>query len=69
MYSYGEKLKSLRKEKGETQEETAKVTGLSVKTIYRYEHALVKRCDVKTIEKLADCYDVEPSYILEDYFE
>lgn len=59
------KLMELRKEKGVIQSIVAGETGLSIKTIYRYEHAKVKRCELKTIEKLADYYGVDTSYILE----
>ena len=51
-------LRELRKEKGATQEIIAKETGLSIKTIYRYERARVKRPEPKTIERLADYYGV-----------
>lgn len=59
------RLKELRKEKGVIQSVVAIEAGLSIKTIYRYEHARVKRCELKTINKLAKYYGVDSSYILE----
>jgi len=59
------RLRELRKKKGVKQEVVAMETGLSIKTIYRYESAKVKRPDKKTLKKLADYYGVDLSYILE----
>lgn len=64
IYIRAEKLKELRKEKGDTQTKVAKGAGLSVRTIYSYEHDRVKRPELETISKLTDYYEVDSSYIV-----
>lgn len=54
-----EKLKELRKQRGETQEVVAKNAGITSRTLYNYEQGKVKRLDKDTIQKLADYFDVD----------
>lgn len=58
MSEYAEKIKKLRKEKGVTQAEAANEIGISIKTLYRYEHGRVKRYNHETVTKVAKFYGV-----------
>lgn len=60
-YIDGEKLRAMRVERGETQKNVEKITGISTKTIYNYERGWVKRPDEKTIKKLEAYYGVDAS--------
>ena len=60
----GEILKNLRKEKGLTLEEVAKIVGVQYSAIHKYESGLVENMKRSTIKKLADLYGVKPSYLM-----
>jgi len=63
MQQCGEIIKKLRKEKGMTQLDEAKLIGVSIKTLYRYEQGLVKRYNPHTVNKFVEYYNVEISDI------
>lgn len=57
-------LKQLRLEKKATQEEVGKVIGVSKATIMKYEKGIVYNMKRSSIEKLADYFNVSPTYLL-----
>lgn len=59
----GERLRELRIKKKLTQQQVADFLGITKATISKYEHGERKLND-KYIEKLAQLYNVEPSYIV-----
>lgn len=61
---FATKLKKLRQEKNLTQEELAKASGISVKTISRYELGETMPRTKKYYQKLADALDVDTDYFL-----
>ena len=61
---FAKKLKELRIEKGLTQEELAKKSGISLKTISRYELGETLPRSQKYYEKLAEALDVDTNYFL-----
>lgn len=60
----GERLKELRLKKGATQEEVGKVINVKKPTIMKYEKGLVENLKRSSIEKLAEYFDVTPSYLM-----
>lgn len=60
----GERLKILRKEKGVTQEEVGKVIGVSKVTIMKYEKGMVENLKRNSIAKLAEYFNVRPTYLM-----
>lgn len=60
----GERLKELRLKKGVTQEEVGKVINVSKATIMKYEKGLVENLKRSSIEKLANYFNVTPSYLM-----
>ena len=60
----GERLKELRLKKGATQEEVGKVIGVAKATIMKYEKGLVENLKRNSIEKLAEYFNVAPSYLM-----
>lgn len=68
--NFGNKIKSLREEKGLTQKELADMLGTSLKTISNYEVKGTRPRTMKNFEKLADIFDVNVNYLLtdEEYF-
>lgn len=63
---FGEKLKSERKRKGLTQEELAKVVGVSKRTIVNYESGEIYPKERKMYTELAKVLEVEPSYLISE---
>ena len=57
-------LKQLRLEKKATQEEVGRVIGVSKATIMKYEKGIVYNMKRSSIEKLADYFNVSPTYLL-----
>ncbi len=57
-------LKSLRIEKGMTQQELGEKVGLGREAIYKYEKGIVINPKRSIIEKLATIFDVSPTYLL-----
>ena len=60
----GLRLKELRLQKGVTQEEVGKVIGVSKATIMKYEKGIVENLKRSSIEKLANYFNVKPSYLM-----
>lgn len=58
----GEILKSLRLEKGLTQEELGKIINQSKQTVYNWENDK-RKCDVESLFKLAKFFDVTIDYL------
>ncbi|MBM7647048.1 transcriptional regulator with XRE-family HTH domain [Scopulibacillus daqui] len=58
-----ERLKQLRKEKKKTQQDIADYLGITRPAYTAYERGY-RQPDYKTLEKLADCYDVSTDYLL-----
>lgn len=57
------RLKALREEKGISQAELAKLTGLSRTTISKIENGETVNVNTKTIVKIAEVFAVQPSEI------
>lgn len=68
--NFAQKLKDLRTEKNLTQEELAKKSGISIKSISRYELGETLPRTKKYYEKIANALDVDTDYFLsqEDNF-
>lgn len=60
---FGERLRQLRKEKGLTQADLAKLLGVSQQAIGNYESG-VRQPDSGTMVKLADFFDTSVDYLL-----
>lgn len=60
----GEIIKSLRKEKGLTQEQLGNIIGVQKSAIAKYECGRVENLKRASIEKLASYFGVSPSYLL-----
>ena len=61
----GEKLRKLRLDKKETLEEESKNLGVSLNSIYRWEHGLSAPRKV-TLKKIADFYGVSLEWLLQE---
>lgn len=61
--NFHERLKSLRQSKKVTQDEFAKLVGISRSAIGMYESGK-RRPDYETLEKLADFFNVDMDYLL-----
>lgn len=57
-------LRKLRVEKGMTQEELGRLVGLKKEAIYKYEKGIVVNPKRSLIAKLANIFNVSPSYLL-----
>ena len=68
--NFGNKIRSLREEKGLTQKELADLLGTSLKTISNYEVKGTRPRTMKNFKKLAEIFDVNINYLLtdEEYF-
>lgn len=64
--TFAKKLKKLRKDKKLTQEELAKLVGVSLKTISRYEKGESKPRYRKIYDKLAKVLDTSHDYLVTD---
>lgn len=62
--SVGENIKSLRLAKKMTQEDLAKILGVSTQAIYKYEQGIVTNIPLNKIEELATFFNVKPSAIM-----
>lgn len=60
----GELIKNLRIEKGLTQEELGNLLGLKKAAINKYENGRVENIKRSTIQKMAEIFDVSPSYLM-----
>lgn len=62
--SLGQKIKSLRKEKGLTQYELGTLLGVKKAAVQKYENGTIKNIKSQTIERLSEIFEVSPSYLL-----
>ena len=60
----GERIRSLRKNLGLTQAELAKILGIKDSAVAKYEKGRVTNLKRSTIQKMAELFDVSPSYIM-----
>ena len=60
----GDIIKKLRKEHKLTQEDLGAIIGVQKSAIAKYENGRVENLKRSTIEKLANYFNVSPSYIL-----
>jgi transcriptional regulator with XRE-family HTH domain len=62
--SIGERLKTLRVSMNRTLREQSEVLDVSLNSIYRWEHDMVKP-KISMLEKMAEVYDVSLNYLLQ----
>jgi transcriptional regulator with XRE-family HTH domain len=62
--SPGAKIKYLRQLSSMSQEELGRRVGVQRAAINKYEKGTVENIPLKTIEKIADVFDVSPTYIV-----
>ena len=62
--SPGTRIKELRTLSGMSQEELGRRVGVKRAAINKYEKGTVENIPLKTIEKIANIYDVSPTYIV-----
>jgi transcriptional regulator with XRE-family HTH domain len=62
--SPGERIKELRLLSEMSQEELGKRVGVQRAAINKYEKGTVENIPIKTIEKIAQVFDVSPAYIV-----
>lgn len=62
--SPGDKIKELRTLVGMSQEELGSRVGVKRAAINKYEKGTVENIPLKTIEKIANIFDVSPNYIV-----
>ena len=62
--SPGIKIKELRKIYGMSQEELGRRVGVQRAAINKYEKGTVENIPIKTIEKIANIFEVSPTYIV-----
>lgn len=60
----GDKIRVLRKRKGLTQEELGKIIGVKKSAVAKYENNRVENLKRSTIQKLAEVFNVAPSYFV-----
>lgn len=60
----GNKIKELRMISGMSQEALGKRIGVQRAAINKYEKGTVENVPIKTIEKMAEVFEVNPSYIV-----
>lgn len=60
----GDRIKSIRTQKGMTQDELGALIGVKKQAIYKYEQGIVVNLKRDVIAKLAAALDVSPSYLL-----
>lgn len=60
----GEKIKSLRENKGYTQEQFAELLNTTKQAVYKYEKGIVTNIPSDKIELIAQIFDVSPAYLM-----
>ena len=60
---YGDRIRTLRKNRGMSQEKLADILGVTKQTVSQYERS-VRKPDVLTIEALCDIFNVSADYLL-----
>lgn len=66
--SLGMKIKQLRLKKGLTQEQLGELIGVKKSAVAKYENNRVENLKRTTIQKLADIFDVAPSFFFDDEY-
>jgi transcriptional regulator with XRE-family HTH domain len=64
MKTTGQIIKELRKAKGLTQEQLGELIGVQKSAIAKYENDRIPNLKRQTIEKMAELFNVRPSYIM-----
>ena len=64
MANMGDVIKNLRTQANMTQDELGKMIGVQKSAIAKYESGRVQNLKKSTIKKMADIFNVDPSYIL-----
>lgn len=59
----GEKIKTLRKQHNMTQGDVAAALGIATQTVFKYEKNIVTSIPLDNVEKLANLFEVSPSYL------
>lgn len=60
----GERIKALREQFGLTQEELAEKLGTTKQTVFKYETDVISNIPSDKIEKMAELFGVDPSYLM-----
>ncbi len=60
----GKRIRALRTAKGLTQEELGKLLGVKKAAVQKYENGSVENLKRATVLKLAEIFDVSPSYLM-----
>lgn len=60
----GERIKALREQFGMTQDELAEKLGTTKQTIFKYETDVITNIPSDKIEKMAELFGVDPSYLM-----
>ena len=60
----GERIKSLRTEKGMTQTELAELLQTTKQNIFKYENGIVTNIPSDKIEKMAEIFGIEPATLM-----
>ena len=60
----GKRIRALRTAKGLTQEELGKLRGVKKAAVQKYENGSVENLKRATVLKLAEIFDVSPSYLM-----
>lgn len=66
MMTVAEKIKYLRITTGMTQDELAKSLNAQASSVAKWEHGYVKSIPISKIKTMAEIFDVNPSYLIED---
>jgi repressor LexA len=60
----GRRIKTTRERLGLTQEDVAKVVGVAIQTIYKYENEIVTNIPLDKLEKIAVALHTTPAYLM-----
>lgn len=60
----GSRIKKSRENKRITQEELGELCGTTKQTIFKYENGVVTNIPFDRLERIAECLDVSPSYLM-----
>lgn len=62
--SVGHRIKEARERKRITQEELGEMCGTTKQTIFKYENGVVTNIPFDRFERIAECLDVSPAYLM-----
>ena len=60
----GQRIRLTREKLGLTQENVAKIVGVAIQTIYKYEHEIVTNIPLDKLEKIASALQTTPAYLM-----